>query len=334
VINLKKYITYLVIVLIIFLASLTMWPKKNTDTDLEKVSVAEVAHSIFYAPMYAAKELGYFEDEGLDIELTLTAGADKVTAAVLSGDVNIGFCGSEATIYLYNQGVEDYLITFAGLTKKDGSFLVSRKKYDNFKLEDLKGSTIIGGRQGGMPEMTLEWALKQNGVDPKKDVFIDTSIAFAAMSGAFIGGQGDFVALFEPTALKVEQAGYGYVVASVGEYGGTVPYTAFNAKKSYIEDNPEVIEGFTNAIQKGLDYVHNHTSEEIAKTILTDFPDTSLNDLTIIVERYKNIDSWFNTTYIEKENFDHIQEIMESAGALTSRVDFDKLVDNTYSEKE
>lgn len=330
----KKYITYLVIILIIFLASLTMWPKKNTDTDLKKVSVAEVAHSIFYAPMYAAKELGYFEDEGLDVELTLTAGADKVTAAVLSGDVNIGFCGSEATIYLYNQGVEDYLITFAGLTKKDGSFLVSRKKYDNFKLEDLKGSTIIGGRQGGMPEMTLEWALKQNGVDPKKDVFIDTSIAFAAMSGAFIGGQGDFVSLFEPTALKVEQAGYGYVVVSIGEYGGTVPYTAFNAKKSYIEDNPEVIEGFTTAIQKGLDYVHNNTSEEIAKTILKDFPDTSLNDLTIIVERYKNIDSWFNTTYIEKENFDHIQEIMESAGALTSRVDFDKLVDNTYSEKE
>lgn len=330
----KKYITYLVIILIIFLASLTMWPKKDTDTDLKKVSVAEVAHSIFYAPMYAAKDLGYFEDEGLDIELTLTAGADKVTAAVLSGDVNVGFCGSEATIYLYNQGVEDYLVTFAGLTKKDGSFLVSRKKYENFKLDDLKGSTIIGGRQGGMPEMTLEWALKQNGIDPKKDVFIDTSIAFAAMSGAFIGGQGDFVALFEPTALKVEQAGYGYVVASVGEYGGTVPYTAFNAKKSYIEDNPEVIEGFTNAIQKGLDYVHNHTSEEIAKVILADFPDTSLNDLTIIVERYKNIDSWFNTTYIEKENFDHIQEIMESAGSLNSRVDFDKLVDNTYSEKE
>lgn len=330
----KKYITYIVIILIIFLVSLTMWPKRDTDNNLEKVSVAEVAHSIFYAPMYAAKDLGYFEDEGLDIELTLTAGADKVTAAVLSGDVNVGFCGSEATIYLYNQGVEDYLVTFAGLTKKDGSFLVSRKKYENFKLDDLKGSKIIGGRQGGMPEMTLEWALKQNGIDPKKDVFIDTSIAFAAMSGAFIGGQGDFVALFEPTALKVEQAGYGYVVASVGEYGGTVPYTAFNAKKSYIEDNPEVIEGFTNAIQKGLDYVHNHTSEEIAKVILADFPDTSLNDLTIIVERYKNIDSWFNTTYIEKENFDHIQEIMESAGSLKSRVDFDKLVDNTYSEKE
>ena len=330
----KRYITYLVIILIVFLASLTMWPKRTTDTELEKVSVAEVAHSIFYAPMYAAKELGYFKDEGLDVELTLTAGADKVTAAVLSGDVNIGFCGSEATIYLYNQGVEDYLITFSGLTKKDGSFIVSRKKFDNFKLEDLKGSTIIGGRKGGMPEMTLEWALKQNGIDPKKDVSIDTSIAFAAMGGAFIGGQGDFVTLFEPTALEVEKAGFGYVVASVGELGGVVPYTAFNAKKSYIEDNPEIIEGFTKAIQKGLDYVHNHSSKEIAEVILPQFPDTTQNDLTKIIDRYKNVDSWFKTTYIEKENFDHIQEIMESADALTSRVDFDKLVNNEYSKKE
>lgn len=330
----KRYITYLVIILIVFLASLTMWPKRTTDTELEKVSVAEVAHSIFYAPMYAAKELGYFKDEGLDVELTLTAGADKVTAAVLSGDVNIGFCGSEATIYLYNQGVEDYLITFSGLTKKDGSFIVSRKKFDNFKLEDLKGSKIIGGRKGGMPEMTLEWALKQNGIDPKKDVSIDTSIAFAAMGGAFIGGQGDFVTLFEPTALEVEKAGFGYVVASVGELGGVVPYTAFNAKKSYIEDNPVIIEGFTKAIQKGLDYVHNHSSKEIAEVILPQFPDTTQNDLTKIIDRYKNVDSWFNTTYIEKENFDHIQEIMESADALTSRVDFDKLVNNEYSKKE
>ncbi len=330
----KRYITYLVIILIVFLASLTMWPKRTTDTELKKVSVAEVAHSIFYAPMYAAKELGYFEDEGLKVDLTLTAGADKVTAAVLSGDVNIGFCGSEATIYLYNQGVEDYLITFSGLTKKDGSFIVSRKKFDDFKLDDLKGSTIIGGRKGGMPEMTLEWALKQNGIDPKNDVSIDTSIAFAAMGGAFIGGQGDFVTLFEPTALEVEKAGYGYVVASVGELGGVVPYTAFNAKKSYIEDNPEIIEGFTKAIQKGLDYVHNHSSKEIAEVILPQFPDTTLNDLTKIIDRYKNVDSWFNTTYIEKENFDHIQEIMESAGSLSTRVEFDKLVNNDYSEKE
>jgi NitT/TauT family transport system substrate-binding protein len=184
-----------------------------------------------------------------------------------------------------------------------------------------------------MPEMTFEWALKQNEIKPRTDLSIDTSIAFAAMSGAFIGGQGDFVTLFEPTALQVEKAGYGYVVASVGEYGGVVPYTAFNAKKSYIENNPKVIEGFTKAIQKGLDYVHSHSSNDIAKVILRDFPDTSLNDLTKIVDRYKNIDSWFTTTYIEQKSFEHIEEIMESAGTLNNRVDFNKLVTNKYSEK-
>lgn len=308
---------------------------KNTqdDSKLTKVKVAEVTHSVFYAPQYVAHALGYFEEENLDVELMLVAGADKVTAAVLSGDVQIGFCGSEATIYVYNQGEKDYLVNFAGLTKRDGSFLVSRKKYDNFTLEDLKGKYIIGGRKGGMPEMTLEWALKENGINPKTDVTIDTSIAFAAMQGAFIGGTGDFVSLFEPNALQVEKQGLGYVVASIGELGGVVPYTAYNAKKSYIDANPKVIEGFTKAIQKGLDYVHNNSEEKIAEVILDYFPDTSLNDLSKIVKRYKDIDSWFDTTYIEEENFEHIQTIVESAGELEKKAPFSKLVDNTYSKK-
>lgn len=308
---------------------------KNTqdDSKLTKVKVAEVTHSVFYAPQYVAHALGYFEEENLDVELMLVAGADKVTAAVLSGDVQIGFCGSEATIYVYNQGEKDYLVNFAGLTKRDGSFLVSRKKYDNFTLEDLKGKYIIGGRKGGMPEMTLEWALKEHGINPKTDVTIDTSIAFAAMQGAFIGGTGDFVSLFEPNALQVEKQGLGYVVASIGELGGVVPYTAYNAKKSYIDANPKVIEGFTKAIQKGLDYVHNNSEEKIAEVILDYFPDTSLNDLSKIVKRYKDIDSWFDTTYIEEENFEHIQTIVESAGELEKKAPFSKLVDNTYSKK-
>ena len=200
----KKVITGLVVLfLMIVLASLFFLDSnKNKDSKLEKVRLAEVAHTIFYAPQYAALSQGFFEDEGLDIELTLASGADKVTAAVLSGDVDIGFCGSEATIYVYNGGEKDYLKTFAQLTQRDGTFLVSREKIDNFTLEDLKGKTIIGGRQGGMPEMTFEWALRQNGIDPKSDVNIDTSVAFAAMSGAFIGGQGDFVTLFELNARK------------------------------------------------------------------------------------------------------------------------------------
>ena len=321
----RKYLILIIILFLFIVAGFFIFNKKE-ESDLKKVKVAEVAHSIFYAPQYVAHKLGYFEEEGLAVEIILTSGADKVTSAVLSGDVNIGFCGSEATIYVYNEGEKDYLINFAALTKRDGSFLVSREKYDNFTLGDLKGKKIIGGRKGGMPEMTLEWALKQNGIDPKSDVKIDTSIAFAAMSGAFIGGEGDFVSLFEPNALEIEKNGYGYVVASIGELGGVVPYTAYNARKSYILENPDVIEGFTKAIQKGLDYVHNNDSREIAKLLEDYFPNTSIDDLEKLVQRHKDIDSWFNSTSISEKDFNHIQEIMISAGELKSKVDYKILV--------
>lgn len=328
-----KQLLYIIPILIIILIGGYFLFFNEKESNLKKVKVAEVTHSVFYAPQYVAHGLGYFEDEGLDVELILVPGADKVTAAVLSGDVNIGFCGSEATIYVYQQGEEDHLVNFAGLTKRDGSFLVSRKKYDNFSLKDIKGKDVIGGRKGGMPEMTFEWALRENGIDPVKDVNIDTSIAFAAMGGAFIGGIGDFVTLFEPNALKIEQEGYGYVVASIGELGGVVPYTAYNAKKSYIESNPKIIEGFTKAIQKGLDYVHNNDAKTITEVIIEYFPDTSMNDLTKIVDRYQKIDSWFDTTFIEEENFEHVQTIMKSAKELKDSAPYNKLVDNTYSNK-
>lgn len=246
--------------------------------------------------------------------------------------MQIGFCGSEATIYVYNGGEEDYLVNFAGLTKKDGSFIVSRKKIDNFNIDMLKGAYIIGGRKAGMPEMTLEYILKQNNINPKTDLEIDTSIAFAAMQGAFIGGTGDFVTLFEPNAQQVEKNGFGYVVASLGELGGEVPYTVYNAKKSYIENNKETIQGFTNAIQKGINYVKNHDSNDIAQIILNYFPDVSLNDLVQIVERYKAIDSWYDTTLITKESFDHVQEIMDSAGELTKKAPYEKLVNTSFSK--
>ncbi len=330
---LKKLI--LPMILVILVVGIVLFKHFNVnDNKLKKVKVAEVTHSIFYAPQYVAHALGYFEEEGLDVEIILAAGADKVTAAVLSGDVEIGFCGSEATIYVYNNGEKDYLVTFAGLTKRDGSFIVSREKYDNFTLNNLKGKTIIGGRIGGMPEMTLEWTLKEAGLDVKSDLTIDTSIAFASMSGAFIGGTGDFVSLFEPNALQIEKQGYGYVVASLGELGGVVPYTAYNARKSYIEQNPDVIKSFTKAIQKGLDYVHSHNSSEIADVIIKYFPDTSRTDLEKIIERYKNIDSWFDTTYITEDNFNHIQEIAKNAGQLDNFAPFDKLVNNDYAKKE
>ena len=327
----KKFIIILLAVGLIITGIFVFKPKKE-ETSLTKVKVAEVTHSIFYAPQYIAHSLGYFEEEGLAVEIILTSGADKVTAAVLSGDVQIGFCGSESTIYVYNGGQEDYLINFAGLTKKDGSFLVAREKTDNFKLEDLKGKHIIGGREGGMPAMTLEYALNINGIK-SDETNIDTSIDFASMSGAFIGGTGDYVALFEPTASELEKEGYGHIVASIGELGGNVPYTTYNAKKSYIEQNPDVIEGFTKAIQKGLDYVHNHTSEEIAKNIKDYFPDTSDEDLITIVQRYKDIDSWYATTYISEDDFKHIQEIVKNAGQLDENAPYSKLVDNKYAEK-
>ena len=327
----KKFIIILIAIGLIATGIFVFKPKEDNNS-LTKIKLAEVTHSIFYTPQYLAHSLGYFEEEGLDVEIILTSGADKVTAAVLSGDVQIGFCGSESTIYVYNGGQEDYLINFAGLTKKDGSFLVARENTKNFKLEDLKNKHIIGGREGGMPAMTLEYALNKNGIK-SNETNIDTSIDFASMSGAFIGGTGDYVALFEPTASELEKEGYGHIVASIGELGGDVPYTTYNAKKSYIEKNPKVIEGFTKAIQKGLDYTHTHTSEEIAKHIQDYFPDTKEKDLIEIIQRYKDINSWYDTTFISEKDFKHIEEIVKNAGKLDKEAPYNKLIDNTYSKQ-
>ena len=322
----KKIILICSFIIILIIASSVLFNKINNKNNLTKVRVAEVAHSIFYAPQYVALHKGFFEDEGLNVEISLASGADKVTAAVLSGDVDIGFSGSEATIYVYNQGEKDYLKTFAQLTQKDGSFIVSREKIADFKLSDLKGKYYIAGRIGGMPEMTLEYILTKNGINPKSDVNLDTSIAFSAMQGAFIGGTGDFVSLFEPTATKIEQEGYGYIVASLGELGGVVPYTAYNARISYLEKNPKVIEKFTKAIQKGLDYVNSHTSLEIAEVIKDEFPDTSISDLAVVIERYKSVDTWPTTTEFTNDSFNHLQDIMINAGELKDKVNYNDLV--------
>jgi len=324
----KKIITFLIIVIlgVVALVTYKKFYKSDDNSNLTKIKLAEVTHSVFYAPLYVAIEKGYFEEYGIDLELILTSGADKVTAAVLSGDAQIGFSGSEATIYVYNGGEKDYLKTFAQLTQKDGSFLVSREKIENFTLENLKGKSVVGGRKGGMPEMTFEWVLKQHNIDPLSDLTIDTSIAFAAMSGAFIGGQGDFVTLFEPQATQVEQQGFGYVVASIGELGGVVPYTSYSAKISYIEKNPEIIDKFTRAIQKGLDFVHQNDSATIADVILTQFPDTSKNDLIKVIDRYKGMDAWPKNTNFSKESFDHLQSIMIDANELEKKVDFKDLI--------
>lgn len=322
----KKILVSIVLFLIVIIAIfLGIKSKNNNESNLTKISVAEVAHSIFYAPQYAAISEGYFEDEGILVDLVLTPGADAVMASVLSGDVQIGFSGTEAAIYVYNGGEKDYPMVFAALTKRDGSFLVSREKIDNFKLEDLKGKKIIGGRKGGMPEMTFEWALREHNID-LNELNIDTSVAFPAMEGAFIGGTGDFVTLFEPNATSVEKQGLGHVVAYIGEYGGEVPYTAYNAKKSYIEKNPKLIKKFSKAINKGLEFVKNNDAKKIANSISSFFPDTDINDLTKMIQRYKDSDAWRETMLINEEEWMHIEDIMHAAGELDNYAPYDKLV--------
>ena len=320
----KKARKILFLFIIFMFASLVLF-NKHEKNEVKNIKVAEVAHSIFYAPQYVSLHNNYFKDEGLNVEIILTPGADKVGAAVLSGDVDIGFSGSEATIYIYNGGEKDYLKTFAQLTQKDGSFIVSREKIDNFDINMLKGKYYIGGRLGGMPEMTLEYILTENGINTN-DLTIDTSIAFANMGAAFIGGTGDFVSLFEPNATQVEKEGYGYIVASLGELGGNIPYTSYSAKTSYLENNQDTIKKFTKAIQKGLDFVHNNDSKTIAKIIEPEFPDTKLEDLIIAIEQYKKTDTWPNTTNFTEESFNHMQDIMINAKQLDKKVNYNDLI--------
>lgn len=329
----KPIILSLLIILLGGLLIFVAVNKPSGNNDLTTVRVAEVAHTIFYAPYYVAIEKGFFEEEGIEIDSILTPGADRVMAAVLSNDVQIGFAGSEATIYVYKQGEENFAQVFAGLTKRDGTFIVGRENIEDFTLEHLRGRNVIGGRKGGMPQMTLEHTLRQAGLDPDTDVNINTEIAFPAMAGAFIGGEGDFVTLFEPTALHLEQEGFGYVLASVGELGGEMPYTSFFARISYLEDNEELILSFTRAVQRGLDFVAENDAETIAEAIFRQFPDTSMNDLIKIVERYKNVDSWVSSVVTTEASFNHLQNVMIEAGELQEKAPFSRLVNNSFAKK-
>lgn len=293
----------------------------------------EVAHSIFYAPMYVAIEEGYFEEEGINLELVCGFGADKTMTAVISGEADIGFMGSESSIYTFNEGANDYVVNFAQLTQRAGNFLVSREEISDFSWEDIKGSTVLGGRKGGMPEMVFEYILKQNGIDPQKDLEINQSIDYGSTAAAFSEGQGDFTVEFEPGATALEMEGKGYVVASLGEDSGYVPYTAFSAKKSYIEENPDIIQGFTNALQKGMDYTQSHTPEEIAQVIAPQFPETDLETITTIVTRYYDQDTWKENLIFEESSLDLLQDILESAGELSERVPYEKIVTTEFAEK-
>lgn len=329
-----KKILVIIIIVAVIIAGVVIYSMNNktNDNELKKISVNEVARSVFYAPQYVAINKGFFKEEGLEIELTTGQGADKVMTAVLAGQSDIGFAGPEASIYVYNEGKEDYAEVFAQMTKRDGSFLVSKTDTDNFSWNDLKGKTVIPGRKGGVPYMTFEYVLKQNGINPETDVNLDDSIKFDLMAGAFAGGDAEYVTLFEPTASMTEEAGKGYVVASVGEASGEIPYTAYFAKKSYIEENKDVIQGFTNAIYKGQQWVKQHSAKEIAEVIQDFFPDTDLDMLTKSIQSYMDIDAWNDTPVLKEEAFNRLQTVMKEAGELDKEAPYNKVINNEFAE--
>lgn len=305
----------------------------SSTKDFTPVTLNEVAHSIFYAPQYVAIENGYFEEEGIDLHLVTGFGADKVMTSLLSGDADIGFMGSEASIYTYQEGANDVIVNFAQLTQRAGNFLVSRKEEANFKWTDLKGKTVLGGRAGGMPEMVFEYILKKNQINPKKDLTINQNIDFGSTAAAFSSGQGDYTVEFEPGATALELEGVGHVVASLGIDSGYVPYTAYCAKESILKKDPDLIQRFTNALQKGLDFVQTHSPEEIAKIIAPQFKETDLTTLTTIVKRYYEQDTWKKDLIFEESSFQLLQDILDSSGELKERVPYEKLIENRFAKK-
>ena len=308
--------------------------KDSTEEKLTKVTLNEVAHSIFYAPQYVAIEEGYFAEKGLDLTLVTGFGADKTMTAVISGEADIGFMGAEASVYAYQEGATDPVVNFAQLTQRAGNFLVAREEIPDFKWEDLKGEKVLGGRKGGMPEMVFEYILKKNGIDPQKDLTIDQSIDFGSTAAAFTGDDSAaYTVEFEPSATILEKEGAGYVVASLGEASGYVPYTSYSAKASYMKENPEIIQKFTDALQKGMDYVQSHTPEEIAEVIAPQFKETDLETITAIVKRYYDQDTWKENLIFEKDSFELLQDILEDAGELTDRTAYENLVHTEYAQK-
>lgn len=303
------------------------------ETTLTPVRLNEVVHSVFYAPQYVALEMGFFEEEGLDVTVAIGNGADKSMTALLSDSADIALLGTEAGIYVYNEGKADYPKAFAQLTQRAGNFLVSRQEEPDFAWTDLKGKSVIGGRLGGMPELILEYVIKENGMTIGEDMEIINNIDFSSTAGAFTGNVGDYTAEFEPVATTLEQSGAGYIVASLGEASGYVPYTVYMARDDFMTEHPEIIEAFTRAIYRGQKWVAEHSSLEIAETVLPQFPDSDAETLATIIERYKAQDTWKTDPTFSEEGFTLIQDIMEAGGELSQRVPFDALVRTDFAKK-
>lgn len=321
----------------LFLSSLFLNSCKNDG--LTNITVAEVTHSLFYAPQYIAINKGYFKDEGLNVNVITTPGADKTMAALLSKEAQIGLMGPEATVYVYNSGEKNYAVNFAQLTQKDGSFLLGREKIDDFTYDMLKGKTLIGGRKGGMPEMTLEYVLKnqgltvtRNGEDLNADVNIRTDVNFDVMAGVFTAGQSDYVTLFEPSASQVERNGIGHIVASIGESSGVVPYTCYSSLKDYLSDNSETINKFTRAIKRGLEFVYSASMDELVEALSPSFVSSDNEEITRVMTNYLNIQAWPTSLELKEENYNRLIEIVTMAGELDKPAPFEKIVNNTFSK--
>lgn len=327
-----KKIVVLVLIFSLLVLSLCSCAKKEEE-GMTAITLNEVAHSIFYAPQYVAIEKGYFKEEGLDVKLVNGSGADNVMTAVLSGEADIGFMGSEASIYVFNEGSGERIVNFAQLTQRAGNFLVARKADEDFTWDKLKGKTVLAGRKGGMPQMVFEYILKKNNMDPQKDLKMVQNIDFGLTAEAFASGQGDYSVEFEPFAASLEKEKKGVVVASLGVDSGMVPYTAYSAKESYIKKNADTIQKFTNALQKGMDFVKSHTPQEIAEVIQPQFKETERDTLTTIVERYYDQGTWKDDLVFEKESFELLQDILESGGELSSRVSYEELVNTEFASK-
>ncbi len=307
--------------------------KDKEENGIKTLQVNEVTHSVFYAPLYLAEALGFFEEENLKIDLTNGGGADNVMSAVLSGDSDIGFCGGEAALYVLIGGSSDVPTVFGQLTKKDGSFLVSRNPEPNFKWTDLKGKEILAGRKGGMPAMTFEYILNNNGLRDGDDLTLNYDVAFNLMTSAFEAGTADYCTMFDPVAYEYEAAGKGYVVASVGEASGEVPYTCFMAKSSWLKKNEKSAEGFLRAVTKAVKYVNETPSEQVAPYLVPYFEGVAETSLAASIERYKAIDSWKTELSLTEDSFTRLQDIIDNAGELDRRATLSELVDNSYAKK-
>lgn len=300
--------------------------------EVTEVSLSEVTRSVFYTPQYVALEKGFFEDEGLEVDLQTAWGGDKAMTSLLSDHADIALVGSETSIYVYGQDASDLVINFAQLTQTDGTFLVSKKEHDNFSWEDLKDSKFLGQREGGMPQMVGEYVIKQHGMDPHEDLELDQHIDFANIPSAFASGDYEYVQLFEPTASMLEEEGKGHVIASFGEESGAIPYTVFMAKDSYIENNEEVVTSFTKAIYEAQQWVDSASNEEIAEVVQPYFEDTSIEMLATSIERYKEQGSFATDLLLDEEAWDNLQSIMDEAGELPKDAPYDELVNTDIIE--